>query len=577
MDKIEQLYNLYLEQNIITDATSLEDFRAANSDQQGQLYDLGVKKNLFKNAKVEDFSAAWSETVVSKRPEQSYSSGYDQLAPMTPRNSDIVPDGYDDDLEQEEGADTITESVKYDETEGGELFKDDIVYSKNATPLERSLAYVNRDLFKRDEEPVENRLRYLFGDYDFKFKDSGWGDNITVTAPDGITEETFPVDAYFNSDNGEQARALRDFIRENQKKDIDEQEEYNIKAKKYFSRKAVDEDIAILGAEAKAIGKEVNAYHERRRLQEEAMHAFSDAGDGSYTSQEYQIQLQEKEYLDKEQERLQDQYEAFEDVAAELDLATGNYIRMKEEDGTLGGTITMGSFNKILGFYDSALSTVGGTGIEAYYKMAQGAAGNDFQYSKEEYQEEFIRVYEGYRKEDAPQSAKDSEEGFNEWIETLKGSGEDLSIYGVNEGREKLQNDGALGGIFSDSYIILEDDPRIKRLNPNIYDISKGIKIIKESGGIGIGQPVLNYGNPLVWSIQEEEWIEAPNMINQDTIYDQIDDMVGDQKIKRKKEAFKGISRDFFQDIIGFSNVSEERLEAQMNQEGAMGIIATGY
>ena len=38
MDKIEQLYNLYLEKNIISEAITLDQFRASTPEQQKKLY-----------------------------------------------------------------------------------------------------------------------------------------------------------------------------------------------------------------------------------------------------------------------------------------------------------------------------------------------------------------------------------------------------------------------------------------------------------------------------------------------------------------------------------------------------------
>ena len=71
MDKIEQLYNLYLSKNIITSKTSLEKFRAANQEQQNKLYELGKNKNLFQTTDFNKFQTAWggsmSEEPVKKK------------------------------------------------------------------------------------------------------------------------------------------------------------------------------------------------------------------------------------------------------------------------------------------------------------------------------------------------------------------------------------------------------------------------------------------------------------------------------------------------------------------------------
>tara|TARA_R110000850_G_scaffold212539_1_gene338274 strand:+ start:434 stop:694 length:261 start_codon:yes stop_codon:yes gene_type:complete len=61
MDKIEELYNLYLEEGLITEATTIDNFRMADGSQQGQLFELGKSNGLFKTTTPEQFSGAWVE------------------------------------------------------------------------------------------------------------------------------------------------------------------------------------------------------------------------------------------------------------------------------------------------------------------------------------------------------------------------------------------------------------------------------------------------------------------------------------------------------------------------------------
>ena len=53
----------------------------------------------------------------------------------------------------------------------------------------------------------------------------------------------------------------------------------------------------------------------------------------------------------------------------------------------------------------------------------QGIKGNDFGLTDEEYRDEFIRVYEGYKGIKVPQEIKDSEVAFSDWLEGLKKEG----------------------------------------------------------------------------------------------------------------------------------------------------------
>lgn len=60
MDKIQDIYNLYLSKGLITDKTSLDSFRSANTEQQQKLYDLGKNNNLFAKTDISQFQTAWS-------------------------------------------------------------------------------------------------------------------------------------------------------------------------------------------------------------------------------------------------------------------------------------------------------------------------------------------------------------------------------------------------------------------------------------------------------------------------------------------------------------------------------------
>lgn len=61
MDKIDQLYELFLESGIISDAVSPEQFRNTNDSQREQLFDLGVQEGLFETTTLSDFNRPWFE------------------------------------------------------------------------------------------------------------------------------------------------------------------------------------------------------------------------------------------------------------------------------------------------------------------------------------------------------------------------------------------------------------------------------------------------------------------------------------------------------------------------------------
>ena len=60
MDKIEQLYNFYLDKGLISPAISLDKFKASSPDQQQQLYSLGKNKGHFVDTTEDVFKTAWA-------------------------------------------------------------------------------------------------------------------------------------------------------------------------------------------------------------------------------------------------------------------------------------------------------------------------------------------------------------------------------------------------------------------------------------------------------------------------------------------------------------------------------------
>ena len=64
MDKLEKLYNIYLKEGIISNATSFEKWKAADSIKQEKLFEIGKSKGLFKTSTVDKFKAAWGEAAI---------------------------------------------------------------------------------------------------------------------------------------------------------------------------------------------------------------------------------------------------------------------------------------------------------------------------------------------------------------------------------------------------------------------------------------------------------------------------------------------------------------------------------
>ena len=66
MDKLEQLYNLYVDKGILTSQTTLDQFKDSDVDIQSKLYDLGKNKGLFNTTDLNTFQSAWGDVKKKK-------------------------------------------------------------------------------------------------------------------------------------------------------------------------------------------------------------------------------------------------------------------------------------------------------------------------------------------------------------------------------------------------------------------------------------------------------------------------------------------------------------------------------
>jgi len=80
MDQKEQLYNLYLKNNLITDKVSLKMWNQMSKRQQEDIFKLGQDKGLFTDKiKVEQFTTLWAEPVKKKEISESTSDGVETI------------------------------------------------------------------------------------------------------------------------------------------------------------------------------------------------------------------------------------------------------------------------------------------------------------------------------------------------------------------------------------------------------------------------------------------------------------------------------------------------------------------
>lgn len=195
--------------------------------------------------------------------------------------------------------------------------------------LKERLDAVNANLIDKEEEYVVPELQYQFGDLGFKFEESGIGDNVKVTAPNGKVSE-ISLDNLFSSKSKKQSTVLQDFIKQNTpaKGLFVLEKTQKEEDKKFNSQKQVDDSI-------KAISNEVNNLNAKQK---------------QFLSKKSQLEKQIKETgltqelqnqgiaLKEEMKILLSEEDSIKQKGKKLDAAVGKYSIAKSKQGTwLGG------------------------------------------------------------------------------------------------------------------------------------------------------------------------------------------------------------------------------------------------
>lgn len=135
MDKLQQLYNLYLDQGIITEAISFEEFSGINQNQQEQLFDLGKQSGLFVTNTVDDFLSVWPA-----EPATSVRADVRERDLKKKDSESLLGDGFSEQPEQQ-----VQTSVRAD-VRAGDLEK--VGYEQEETVVDDTL-----------EEPISVRAQ----------------------------------------------------------------------------------------------------------------------------------------------------------------------------------------------------------------------------------------------------------------------------------------------------------------------------------------------------------------------------------------------------------------------------------
>tara|TARA_R110002126_G_scaffold197364_3_gene345207 strand:+ start:1114 stop:9678 length:8565 start_codon:yes stop_codon:yes gene_type:complete len=539
MDKFKELYQ-YLVDNEMTDLSE-EEFKVE--------YAQGTDKNSTLFTYLQD-------NELTDLDQQAFNSKY--FPQQTQVDVDVVADEVTDVKSGQEvdSSTMVEETVAYDPREQG--MDDKISYNNNATVFEKSLAYVTPDLIDREEEEVVNRMNYHFGDYGFTFEEGGGimsgMDGMSVRAENGqtINVNLDPVFGDLLGGETQESNKLQDFLKKNKKTNPELEAfnaENNRKRKKYFSKKAVDEDLDDLKTKATSVNKRAQVYQTEKTKHEEAMDGLlmvPPQERGADWQLKYQQQLGVGKRLNELKQTVSNELKSYRTIEKQVHSAVGNYMEMKLNDGSGPGTFLKGFYNSVVGRGVSQIfAYVADLGIDGLYKVGQ-AIDEDFSLrslsgvTDEEKKERYITIAKdlGY---DVPSDVMDSDESYQNWLNSLSEDDEmaldgdtDLFTSQLNkEGRKALKDSGK-----------------------ELKNINGKLQLYDPKGGI------LGKGG----------YEDVPADYLDKTKRDKLDRLVLDAEVKSAKKPTKEFIKKNWNQLLSFDDVSDEKI-AEMRDDS---IIAEG-
>ena len=543
MDKFKELYQ-YLVDNEMTDLSE-EDFKVK--------YAQGTDNNSILFTYLQD-------NELTDLDQQTFNSKY--FPQQTQVDVDVVTDEVTDvkDGQEVESSTMVEETVAYDPREQG--MDDKISYNNNATVFEKSLAYVTPDLIDREEEEVVNRMNYHFGDYGFTFEEGGGMmsgmDGMSVRAENGqtINVNLDPVlgdlTGNFFGTETKQANKLKDFLKKNKKTNPELEAfnaENNRKRKKYFSKKAVDEDLDDLKTKATSINKRAQVYQTEKTKHEQAMDGLMMVPPqerGADWQLKYQQQLGVGKRLNELKQTVSNELKSYRTIEKQIHSSVGNYMDMKLNDGSGVGTFLKGFYNSVVGRGISQIFAYGADlGIDGLYGIGR-AINEDFSLrslsgvTEEEKKERYITIAKdlGY---DVPSDVMDNDESYQNWLNSLSEEDEmaldgdtDLFTSQLNkEGRKALKDSGK-----------------------ELKNINNKLQIYNPKGGI--------FG--------KGGYEDVPADYLDKNKREKLDRLVADAEVKSAKKPTKEFIKKNWNQLLSFDDVSDEKI-AEMRDDN---IIAEG-
>lgn len=340
MDKIEQLYNLYLQKGLITNATTLDMFRAANDDQQSSLYKLGMERNLFQTTDEGTFKSAWGGATTGmpkelKKKEESATmglpSGVSSLASQEPFEHDFSKIK----IEEEKGAPGVLQPKDVD---FASMMKK---REERPTFIQEQVNTITPELIDQIEEVVVPQMNYQFGPMGFKFEESGaTGDWMVATSPDGVKKE-FSLDPAFGIGAKGTAEELKKWIRDNAPidglKELEKQ--YVAGNKKYASEDEYKKATSQMNSELEDFKLSADTYFYELSSVDKQLTEIDKNPNDPNNAQKRQELLSKKAELNNRRDSLAKRQEELSLKAKEYQSSVGKYVMMQSEQGQDWGAL----------------------------------------------------------------------------------------------------------------------------------------------------------------------------------------------------------------------------------------------
>jgi len=313
-DKLELLYNSYIENGLLSSQTTLEEFSQADPTIIESLYQTGVENKIVSpQTDLQTFSSAFV-----KKKDDSLPTGEEEV--MVSDTTVVEEPGSSEPSvpETDEVVEGVTETIETPEPVVQEL-----------DPFENSMQVIDLDLMTKNEEAVVPKLEYHFGDYGFQFKQTGLGDRVKAIAPNGeeIVVETDNITDKKDTREGEK---LKEFIRANKldgSQELDLENRYKQNERKFFTDEEVKIELANMNDLAKIQANQIKQYVANKTEFEvlNAQYESMDQAEIDANPEFMQLWREQKDALDKQLAQLKNQDNVLKLQGAELDRSVGAY------------------------------------------------------------------------------------------------------------------------------------------------------------------------------------------------------------------------------------------------------------